>query len=215
MGVAPVGRLGDLAGRSPRTVIGSLSVRRPSISTAEPTSAGSAISPVDRPRSVPARSSVRRPSISSRPTHRSRDSGCCRSITLPDPRSVVEYVMTIWRVVPAVRRVRGRGAVWRRRAAKSTMSRSSLTVGLRSGGGQIALGVVDCACQHVQVVVQRVEFASGDHQLAFAEFELVGSLARDPVPLAATLGTELSRSAGSAPLGQHSPAPPTSAPVPS
>ena len=52
---------------------------------------------------------------------------------------------------------------------------------------QIPLGVVHRACQCVQVIVQLVERPSGDHQLPFAERQLAGSLAADPVPLAAPL----------------------------
>ena len=60
---------------------------------------------------------------------------------------------------------------------------------LRSAGGglQIALGVVHRASQRVQVVVQLVECLAGDHQLPFAERQLTGPLAADPVPLAAAL----------------------------
>lgn len=80
----------------------------------------------------------------------------------------------------------------------------------RSGGCEITLRVVDRTRQHVQVVVQRLELGTRDHQLALAEFEFTRPLAGDPVPLAATLRTELAGASGAAALGQHPPTPPAS-----
>jgi hypothetical protein len=77
-----------------------------------------------------------------------------------------------------------------------------------AGGGEVAIGVVDRARQHVEVVVQAVELVARDHQLVFAQLQLARPLARHPVPLPATLAAELSRPAASLTDREHPAAPP-------
>ena len=66
--------------------------------------------------------------------------------------------------------------------------------GLGSHRPQIAVGIVDCAPQDVELIPQAVQLGSGDDELAVAEGQLARPLARHPIPLSARLGAELARS---------------------
>ncbi len=77
---------------------------------------------------------------------------------------------------------------------------------------EITSGVDHRTLQHVQVVVQRVEFAARHHQFALAERQLACPLARHPVPLATTLRTEGSWTPRARP-GREDDAAPSTAPL--
>ena len=64
-------------------------------------------------------------------------------------------------------------------------------------GGKISFDVVDRTRQHVELVVQSVQFGPGNDQFVVAQLEFGGSLPGDPVPLPTTLGTELARASRS------------------
>ena len=89
------------------------------------------------------------------------------------------------------------------------MRRSSVTRGSGRGelGGEVVVGVVHRARQHVELVVQLVEARLGDDELALAQRQLLGALARHPVPLAAALRAEDPRPAAALLLGQGPAAP--------
>ena len=75
--------------------------------------------------------------------------------------------------------------------------------GAVAGGVEVSSGVVDGAGEDVEIVVEAVEFVSGDDQLVLPELEFGGSLARHPVPLTAALTAELLRSAWARAGRQH------------
>ena len=87
--------------------------------------------------------------------------------------------------------------------SQSTARRSSSRDGDAAGGRQVALDVLHRARQHVQLVVEVVERRLRHHELALAERQLPGPLARHPVPLAAAGRAELSGAARPRPLGQR------------
>ncbi len=82
--------------------------------------------------------------------------------------------------------------------SQSTASVSSVTV-RRPGAAEISFDVLHGARQHVQLVVQTVEFGSCDDEFVVTQLELPGSLAGHPVPLATPLRTELPWAPWSAP----------------
>ncbi len=67
--------------------------------------------------------------------------------------------------------------------------------------GDLPFGVGHCTRQHVQLVVQRVEFGTGHDQFVLTDLKFSGSLTSDPIPLTARLTAELLRPTGSGPLG--------------
>ncbi len=73
--------------------------------------------------------------------------------------------------------------------------------------GEISFCVLDGAGEHVEVVVQLVEFVSCDDQFVGAQRQIGGSLPSHPVPLPAPLTTELSRAAWAGAFGENSSAP--------
>ena len=85
-------------------------------------------------------------------------------------------------------------------SSQSSIRRSSPRRRRRRRRREIVVGVLHRARQDVELIVQLVERRSGDHQLAVAELELVGPLARHPVPLPAALRAELARPAATTPL---------------
>jgi hypothetical protein len=62
-------------------------------------------------------------------------------------------------------------------------------------GREVAFDIGDRALQHVEPVAQRVELRTCEHQLVFAEPELVGPVTSFVVTLTATLAAELARPA--------------------
>lgn len=81
--------------------------------------------------------------------------------------------------------------------------------GGQAAAGQVALRVGDGTRQHEQIVVQPIELAARDDQLAVAQRQFASTLTRHPVPLPAFLRTERSGSAGTLPSRQRRPAPST------
>lgn len=83
----------------------------------------------------------------------------------------------------------------------------------RLGLGQLVAeftsGVGHRTLQHVQVVVQRIEFRARHDQLLITQRQLTRTLPRHPVPLPAGLRTELTRSPRPGVLGQGKATPPT------
>ena len=74
---------------------------------------------------------------------------------------------------------------------------------------EISLNVLDGAAKRVKVVVESVELVSSDDDLIRAECQIRGSLARHPVPLPASLATELLRTARTWFPNDHSTTPST------
>ena len=72
---------------------------------------------------------------------------------------------------------------------------------------EISLGVFHGARENVQLVVERIEFRSGDDQLVVTELQFGCALTGHPIPLTASLRAELPWPSGSSLLGQMSPAP--------
>jgi hypothetical protein len=74
---------------------------------------------------------------------------------------------------------------------------------------EISFRVLDRARQGVDVVVQTVEFIARNDQLVLAQLQFACPLARDPVPLTASLAAEQPRAAGSAARRKDPPTPTT------
>ncbi len=100
------------------------------------------------------------------------------------------------------------------RALSSSQSRAALqfAVAQRAPFGEVALGVVDGTGEHVEVVVQSVEFVATNHDFVRAERQFSGSLPRHPVPLPAALAAELTGPSRARSGLQHATTPPTSLP---
>ena len=64
--------------------------------------------------------------------------------------------------------------------------------------------------QHIDLVLQGVEFITGHHQFVLAELQVAGTLSGDPVPLAAFLAAELTATPRTVLAGQDVSAPPAS-----
>lgn len=79
----------------------------------------------------------------------------------------------------------------------------------RWGVAQVSLDVLDGAGEHVQVVLETVQFVSSYDDLVDAEGKVGSSLARNPVPLTAPLATEFLWTTWSLPAGDHPSAPST------
>ncbi len=80
---------------------------------------------------------------------------------------------------------------------------------------RVALDVRDRTRQHVQVVVQFVEFVPVDDDLVGAERKVSCTLTRDPIPLPTLLTTELFGTTWTRPAHNNSTAPPaTTDPLP-
>ena len=59
--------------------------------------------------------------------------------------------------------------------------------------GQVALDVVDSTRQDVQLVMQLIEFRTGNHQFVLTQFELCCTMPRHPIPLTAPTRAEHTR----------------------
>lgn len=77
--------------------------------------------------------------------------------------------------------------------------------------GQVASCVFKCTVQDVDAVLQFVEFLPGYHELILGQGQFLGTLSHDPVPLTATLPTELPWTSATLAWCQHVPAPPAAA----
>ncbi|MFT4843920.1 MAG: hypothetical protein ACI90M_004402 [Candidatus Azotimanducaceae bacterium] len=46
----------------------------------------------------------------------------------------------------------------------------------RSASGHVSFGIFDCACHRVEIVMQSIEFVSGNDEFIFTQVKFVGSL---------------------------------------
>lgn len=70
--------------------------------------------------------------------------------------------------------------------------------------GQLTFGVGHRARQHVQLVVQRIEFGARHDQFVFTDLQFAGPLTPDPVPLPTRLTAEFLGTTRPGSLGHHS-----------